>query len=255
VKKHRVVSSLVLASVFLVQGAAAPEPRGGRDLLYQVSTLGELLAGDYDGRLSFRSLERRGNFGLGTFDRLDGEMIAVDGKFFQVRADGVARGVPPSATTPFAAVTFFEPDDVFELAGPTSCGALRDAIAGRFPSDELMYAVRVEGSFTFLETRSVPMQEEPYVPLEEALRDQVVFDFTYEDATLAGFWFPPDFANVNAAGFHFHALTKDRSAGGHVLDCEVLDVTVAIDPIHELQVRLGTPEPHSKPKRAGSSRF
>ncbi|HSF17521.1 MAG TPA: acetolactate decarboxylase [Vicinamibacteria bacterium] len=238
----RMVAYLLLASMLLVDGAASPEPGGRSDVLYQVSTLGELLVGNYDGRLSFRSLSGHGNFGLGTFDRLDGEMVAFDGQFFQVTADGVATRVARSATTPFAAVTFFQPDDVFELEGPIPCSELRSTIASRFPSEELLYAIRVDGTFTRLQTRSVPAQEKPYVPLEEALRGQIVFDFAFADATLAGFWFPSDFANVNVTGFHFHALTKDRTTGGHVLDCEALDVTVAIDHTGELQVRLGTPE-------------
>lgn len=245
----RTVAYLVFASMLLVDDAASPEPGGRSDVLYQVSTLGELLVGGYDGRLSFRSLTGHGNFGLGTFDRLDGEMVAFDGQFFQVAADGAATRVPPSATTPFAAVTFFQPDDVFELEGPMPCSELGGAIAGRFPSEELLYAIRVEGAFTSLRTRSVPAQEKPYVPLEEALRGQIVFDFAFADATLAGFWFPPDFADVNVTGFHFHALTKDRTSGGHVLDCEVLDVTVAIDQTNELQVRLGRPEARGSSRR------
>lgn len=82
--------------------------------------------------------------------------------------------------------------------------------------EKLLYAIRVEGTFTGLRTRSVPDQEKPYVPLEEAIRGQVVVDFAYADAALVGFWLPPDFANVlanvNVTGFHSHALTEDRTA-------------------------------------------
>ena len=63
------------------------------DTLYKVSTLDALLAGDYDGRIDFRRLKCHGNFGLGTFDALDGEMVAVDGSFYHVRVDGIATRV------------------------------------------------------------------------------------------------------------------------------------------------------------------
>src|SRR3712207_8423939 len=55
--------------------------------LFQTSTIEALLDGNYEGDVTFAELEDRGDFGLGTFDALDGEMIALDGDFYQVRAD------------------------------------------------------------------------------------------------------------------------------------------------------------------------
>lgn len=66
------------------------------EAIFQVSTLDALSAGQYDGRATFGWLKTRGNFGLGTFDKLDGEMIALDGRFYQVKADGKAYEVKPS---------------------------------------------------------------------------------------------------------------------------------------------------------------
>ena len=42
------------------------------------------MAGVYDGDLTYQELARHGDFGLGTFDALDGEMIALDGAFYQI---------------------------------------------------------------------------------------------------------------------------------------------------------------------------
>lgn len=47
--------------------------------MYQVSTLQALMMGDYEGHISIRELLKKGDTGLGTFDRLHGEMILVDG--------------------------------------------------------------------------------------------------------------------------------------------------------------------------------
>ena len=60
---------------------------GAEETITQVSTLEALLAGDYQGRLSLRQLLAYGNFGLGTFNRLDGEMILLEGNFFQVKVE------------------------------------------------------------------------------------------------------------------------------------------------------------------------
>ena len=125
------------------------------------------------------------------------------------------------------------------MDGATSCETLRDIIVSHFPSEDALYAVKVTGLFSALETRSVPAQEKPYVPLDEALKDEVVFDLYAVEATMAGFWLPAVLGNVNATGFHFHALTKDETTGGHVLDCETLEVKVEIDRTDELQIRFG----------------
>ena len=48
-------------------------------VLFQASTIGALLEGNYEGDVSFAELAERGDLGLGTLDHLDGEMIALDG--------------------------------------------------------------------------------------------------------------------------------------------------------------------------------
>src|SRR5262245_17235824 len=58
--------------------------------IFQNSTINALLEGVYDGSMTYGELRRHGDFGLGTFNSLDGEMIAVDGEFFQIKSDGVA---------------------------------------------------------------------------------------------------------------------------------------------------------------------
>jgi acetolactate decarboxylase len=213
---------------------------GGTDTLHQISTLTALLQGDYDGRATSHELRAVGDFGLGTFDRLDGEMVALDGRHFRVGVDGRATRVRPDDRTPFAAVTAFRADESFRIEGPVSCSALGEAIRARFASEELVQAIKVTGEFSRLVTRSVPAQEKPYVPLAEALQDQVVFDFYSVEATMVGFWVPPVLSDVNVSGFHFHALSADETAGGHVLDCEALSVKVEIDATDGLDVRLGS---------------
>jgi acetolactate decarboxylase len=215
------------------------------DTLSQISTLDALLIGEYDGRIPFRKVMQQGDFGLGTFAALDGEMVAVDGAYYQVREDGIPTLVSKDQLTPFAAVTFFRADDVFSVTGETSCAELHAFLQDRFPSNRLLYAVKVTGFFTRLTTRSVPAQEKPFVALEKALQQQVTFNFEQVDATLVGFWLPATLADVNVAGFHFHAITADARGGGHVLDCEASDVEVEIDYTTELRVQFTDGErPH-----------
>ena len=93
--------------------------------LFQTSTIDALLSGNYEGDVSFEELETYGDFGLGTFDALDGEMIGLDGAFYQVKADGRAYEVDERMKTPFAVVTFFEPREIRQLAAPTNYASLQ----------------------------------------------------------------------------------------------------------------------------------
>jgi acetolactate decarboxylase len=79
-----------------------------KDILYQYSTIEALLEGIYDGDMTFGELKSHGNYGLGTLNSLDGEMIQVNGKFYQVKVDGIAYPVEDNEKTPFAIVTFFD---------------------------------------------------------------------------------------------------------------------------------------------------
>jgi len=76
--------------------ARRPRPHCG---IYQTSTMAALLDGVYDGDVTFAEIAKHGDFGLGTFNQLDGEMVAVEGHFYHLRADGTALTYDPSSRT------------------------------------------------------------------------------------------------------------------------------------------------------------
>lgn len=196
------------------------------------------MAGMYDSVMSYGELRRYGDFGLGTFAGLDGEMVALDGEFYQVRADGRAYPVPDEAGTPFAAVTFFSPDTVFR-AGPAmdfpALSAYLDRLRG--PAAPPL-AIRVEGRFTAMRTRSVPRQEKPYRPFAEVTATQPTFDLGAVEGTMIGFRFPAGMSALNAEGYHFHFITADRRAGGHVLSFALASGSVSLAELPEFLMRL-----------------
>ena len=59
-------------------------------VLFQASTIGALLDGAYEGDLSFAELAEHGDLGLGTLNGLDGEMIALDGRFYRADVEGAS---------------------------------------------------------------------------------------------------------------------------------------------------------------------
>jgi acetolactate decarboxylase len=203
---------------------------GERDTLFQVSTIDALLNGDYQGAMTFGELKRHGDLGIGTLAELDGEMICLDGRFYQIKADGIAYPIPDSMTTPFAVVTPFEADKTVQPQGAMDYEGLQRYLDAVIPDKGIFYAVKIEGLFTYIKTRSVPKQQEPFPPLIEAVKGQTVFAFHDIKGTIVGFRCPASVkGGVNVPGYHFHFITEDRKAGGHLLACRLQDVTIAID--------------------------
>jgi acetolactate decarboxylase len=235
--KMSILRHTVFITAFLVCAALA---RAGdeSDSIFQTSTIDALMEGVYDGDFTFGELKKHGDFGLGTLNDLDGEMIGLDGVFYQVRSDGKVFVVPDRARTPFAAVTFFEPDKSLTLKKPLGCRELESYIETLLPSKNIFYALKVEGSFDNVKTRSVPRQKKPFPPLTEAVKHQSYFELKNVRGTMAGFWLPEYMKDINADGFHLHFISEDKESGGHVLDCTISDVKIEIDYSRGLDVSL-----------------
>lgn len=206
--------------------------------LFQTSTIEALLEGNYDGDVSFAELEDRGDFGLGTVDALDGEMVALEGAFYQVKADGLAYPIDGRTKTPFAVVTFFEPGPPETLPETMDLAGLCAHVDRLVEETAACCAVRVDGLFGHVKTRSVPRQRKPYPPLVEVVADQPTFDLHEVRGSLVGFRFPDLASGLNVPGYHFHFITDDRSAGGHVLGCRLTRGELYIDREADLRLEL-----------------
>jgi len=136
--------------------------------------------------MTFDELAERGDFGIGCGDRLDGELIGIDGEWYLIRVDGRAYLVSGNATTPFAATTFFDQDVSVAIDAPMNLIALQNHVKSEFPSENLFYAVRVDGNFSHMMTRSVPAQERPYPRLVDVTVNQTVFTFENVTGTAIG---------------------------------------------------------------------
>ena len=224
--------------LIIIFSIAACSSLQNSDALYQVSAINALLGGAYEGSESFAGLKKHGDFGIGTFDELDGEMLALDGEFYRVRADGKIYRVNDNDSTPFASVVFFQADNSFEINDDINYEELLKQLDESLPSENLFYAIKISGKFKNVKTRSVPKQEKPYRDLVEVVKNQPTFEFENVEGTLVGFRCPPYSTGVNVPGYHFHFITKDKSGGGHVLDCTLDDVTVKTDTKMEFVMSL-----------------
>ena len=211
--------------------------------VYQTSTMGALLDGVYDGDVTIRELLEHGDFGLGTFNGLDGEMLVLDGVCYQLRSDGSAEPAGPQQRTPFAVVTWFDADRSFEVTEPVDRAGLKALIDESLPSANLIVAVRITGDFSVIRTRTVTEQHRPYPPFTEATEDQHEVTFHNVSGTLGGFRMPEYEQGVSVAGYHSHFVDAERSHGGHALDYQLTRGRVEISVRSDLHLSLPrTPE-------------
>jgi len=246
---YKKVSLTVTALLLLSMGTAAcngegtsPEyatnPVAQRETLFQVSTLDALINGVYDGVMTIGGLKEYGDFGIGTFAALDGEMAVLDGVVYQIKADGVAYTVADAIETPFAAVTFFDTDLEDTIPGGLDYQQVQSFLDGFLPTGNIFYAIKIEGTFSYMKTRSVPAQVKPYPKLTEVTANQPTFEFHNVAGTIVGFYCPPYVDGVNVSGYHLHFLTEDKSAGGHILDFTVERASVQVAYTSEFLMRL-----------------
>ncbi len=234
--KAKTLLFTIFVSVFFL--SACSSIKENRETLYQTSTINALLEGVYDGEMTFEELKGKGDFGIGTFNALDGEMIALNGLFYQIKSNGLAYEVKVSEKTPFALVTFFDSDISLKVNAPLEIDEIEKLLDSLLPSKNLLYAVKIEGAFTYIKTRSVPKQEKPYPRLAEVVKHQSLFEFHDSTGTIVGFRLPDFIKGINVPRYHFHFITEERDRGGHVLTMTLKDVNIEIDKTNSMHIRL-----------------
>lgn len=239
----------LLAVVAVLAGPAAAEDAGPAR---QVGTYDSLLSPDYTGLRPVGEAAQGLTLGLGTFDRLDGELVLVGGTVYRVSVDGVPRVADPRLTTPFFQGVRFTPTRSGELPPGTTCLGLSSEVTRLAGTSRGIIAVRVRGTFTDLVARSVAAQPTPYPTLVQAVAGQTVFRLGERRAVLVGFYTGSDFAGVGAPGLHLHGVTADRTAGGHVLSCIAgADVHLSVQPLDRIDL-LGAQPRSREPSSARS---
>ncbi len=216
-------------------------PDENSDVLYQVSTIDAVMMGVFEGIQPVKDLKKHGDFGIGTFDALDGEMTVLDGVVYQIRSDGHVYIAPDSLTTPFASVTYFEGDRTATTEKPMNLTVFTATMERELPTGNMIYAVKMHGTFPIMKVRSPPAQKEPYPSLPDALKNQSVYMYTDTTGTVLGFYTPVFFKGVNVPGYHLHYLSDDHATGGHILDCTVpAGTTVEYDVTPQFAMALPT---------------
>ncbi len=221
----------------LVRTALADYLQVEHATLFQVSTAGALVEGLYQGEVTIGGLRAHGDFGLGTFDGLDGEMVVLDGNFYQVRASGAVDEASDAVRTPYAMITHFPPGETVALADCDDLAGLLAQLDRLRDSQNVFYALRIDGVFRSVTTRSVrPMPEG--TPLVMAAAHQSEFQRNDVGGSLIGFWSPRYLQTILVPGYHLHFLSEDRRSGGHLLGCAGQGLRVQVHRLADFRVSL-----------------
>lgn len=197
--------------------------------LYQVGVLSGFVDKVYDGDCSVLDLSKHGDFGIGTFNAVHGELIAFDGKFYRAIEDGVARLVTEKDLTPFGWVVDFEETQSFNCENVTSFDHFSDLFDQEIKSKNYIYAYRIDCLFEHIDYRTEACQPKPYRPLIETFPEvQVNHALENVQATIAGFRFPNYMATLNIPGHHMHVFCDSEKMAGHVFNLSFKQARVSV---------------------------
>lgn len=210
-----------------------------RHTLFQVSTSSALAEGVFSGVVTVSDLLHHGDFGIGTYDRLDGELVILDGQCFRVGGEGHVVAAEPDWTVPFAVMTRFESDTSTMVESVSSVLDLQVEIDRVRPSANVFVAMRVSGRFDQMFLRAV-CRARPGEDLVHATSRQSEFRVGPVTGTLVGFWSPEHGRSIDIPGYHFHFIADDHRTGGHVLDLVGGGLRVDVATERDVHVALPT---------------
>lgn len=211
-------------------------------IMYQVSTLQALALGYARPVVKVSELLAHGDTGLGTFEDVNGEMIAIDGHCWQAGPDGSVREASSEAGIPFAAVAGLEGRRRFTLTDIADIASLKAELDRRIEEDfglNSMHIVRIDGRLEKVWARSESPFHAQHVTLKTMLA-QTQRDFTFEniDGMLVCVYFPDYMDGINAPGWHLHFLSADHTCGGHVFELSMLRGEARLDKLNRIEIQL-----------------
>jgi acetolactate decarboxylase len=206
--------------------------------LYTAGHASAFIGGLYDAVYPYTKVLKHGDFGLGAPDKLDGEVLILNGRIYQTQSTGKTFEVKPTAITPFAVVNFFQSEKSTKNRQKLTKAELFSYLDSLLSNKNGIYAIKITGNFNMVKTRAFPPVKKPYVPLANMLPLQHFFTFNNTKGTLVGYRIPAFMDGPNITGYHFHFLSDDKKAGGHIVDLMTGDITIEIDQLDSFMVDI-----------------
>lgn len=235
---RRLIATVVFSLFIILPFPCLALKSATPNAVFQLSTAVALLQGTYDGSMSIAQLSKKGDFGLGTFANLDGELVALDGTFYYINSEGKAQKSQHNQEVPFAIVTHFNAEKTVTIEKVKDYTQLKKTVIDAITNPNIPYAIHIKGKFNKQFVRSLKPQLKPYQSMEVAVKEQTEIEWQEIEGDMVGYWFPDYLKNISIPGFHFHFIDSEKLKGGHVLDVAVSEAEVSIQPIHNFNIGL-----------------
>jgi acetolactate decarboxylase len=207
---------------------------------FQYNIWGAFVNRVFDGDLSVKQLQSKGDIGLGSFDLLDGEMVMLDGITYRIREDGVVSVGAKDDQIVYADATFFRKENEFTTSENLNYDLLRKVLNSHLPSVNNFYAFKISGEFDTIKLGGLHKQSQPFTRgLDYLIPNRPVFEGKKVKGTMVGFYCPPFIGDINTAGYHFHFISDDKKLGGHVMEIGATSsLNVAMQKLVNYEFRL-----------------
>lgn len=214
--------SALVGTIFFNSNLALAE--NDRETLNQVALLQSLALGHFDGVVTVGQWKTFGDTGIGTFEGLNGELIALDGVVYQGDQNCNAHVMKDNEKIPFSNITFFEKDFSVKLNHVKNKSALENelnALVKKHGANNF-YMVKIPAQYNKILIRSEAKQNKPYPTLVKAL-EATQKEVTKENisGTIVGLYCPTFMSSLNSVGWHFHFISDDKKFAGHVLEMNI----------------------------------
>lgn len=193
--------------------------------LYQVALFQSVALGEYYGVMTVGQFKQHGDFGMGIFEGVNGELIMLDGVVYQALYDGSVVVPDDDTLIPYGNAAFFEADIEMGCISAKDIHEIENILTEQVERSgkNQFYFAKISGKFPYVAVRSELKQEEPYRMLNIALRsDQRKYEYNDIHGTIVGLYCPDYMQSMNAPGWHFHFISDDGTKGGH-MTAAVLD--------------------------------
>ena len=187
--------------------------------LYQVATLQSLLMGNYYGSVPYDELLKLADTGIGTFEGMDGEMIAFDGVVYRADVNGHVTKADTSIAAPYCCMAQFRAEHSCEIGACTDFEALCAALDAAIPANQrnIFHMAKIEGEFDTVAMRSVAGSTPPYkITGSHVEPNQKCYALEQTRGLAVALRCPDYMDRLNMPGWHLHYITDDRSIAGHV---------------------------------------
>ena len=233
---YKTIAAVLLS---LTLGNTSLHAQNKENTLFTAGFANAFIGGLYDGFYPYSFLKQHGNFGLGAPDKLDGELVVLDGKIYQTQHTGKTFEVKDALLTPFSVVNFFKADKRIFVKNGLSKSQLFKFIDSIVSNPNAIVALHLKGRFKSVKTRAFPpVEAKPYTPLAQMLDKQQFFTFQNIAGDFVGYNIPIYMEGANISGYHFHFINEMKNAGGHVIDFLTDDVVLEIDYLNSFAVHV-----------------